>query len=95
MLGISVIKMFGSNRCVQTETDQYVVFSRFFLVKRLAINDLVKVRHARYGIVHQQIKYIDSNGIVWLADDENNGLDTLQMGPIQPHMIIGKAVFYF
>ena len=93
MLGFSLNRVEGESMAPLIPHGSYMLFHPFFRKQKLALGTLVKVNHPKYGTIIKSISYIDSNGLYWLAGANEQSVSTLEMGPIKPQMIIGKACF--
>ena len=91
MIGISLDRVEDDSMSPLIPQGSYVFFHRFFFKKQLALGDLVKVNHPKFGVIIKSITFKDRNGFYWLSGEKNASLSTLDMGPIKSKMIMGKA----
>lgn len=71
----------------------YVLVSCWHSLLSVKPEQIIKVRHIRYGDIIKTLDHIDDQGFLWLRGEHKSSVSMLEMGPINQQQVIGVIWF--
>lgn len=67
----------------------YVLISRWCALLAIKPEQIIKVRHTRYGDIIKILDHIDEQGFLWLRGEHESSVSMLEMGPVSQDQLVG------
>ncbi|QUM76018.1 nickel-type superoxide dismutase maturation protease [Moritella sp. 24] len=71
----------------------YVLVNGWLSLLSVKPEQIIKVRHTRYGDIIKTLDHIDEQGFLWLRGEHESSVSMLEMGPVSQYQLIGVVWF--
>lgn len=93
MFGINFWKVVDDSLAPNIPAQSYVLSTNFGKFLRFKANDIVVIKHKRYGLLIKRVAVVDKYNFLWCVSAPDKGIAIEQLGPISKSQVVGKVLF--